>query len=289
MTQEEISRLQQFASLVRVHILRQIRHAGSGHLAGSLDMADVFTYFYQQVLNHRPTEPQWSDRDLFFLSAGHICPVWYATLALYGYFPPEKLLTLRQFGSQLQGHPQRQPELGLENSSGPLGQGVSMAVGAAHALKQAKSARRVFVVSSDGEQQEGQIWESYLFASHHQLSNFTILIDCNGIQQSGHVSDILNLEDLAAKFKAFNFAVAKVDAHDFTALDKAWQKLSAVTDKPHALLCHTVPGKGIPLLENDYHWHAGQPDDKQWSEIFAQAAQLLSSTGATWPPAGESS
>lgn len=256
-----------------------IQAAGSGHLAGSLDMADVMTYFYQAVLNVRPEEPEWCERDRFFLSAGHLCPVWYATLSARGFFPAEKLLTLRQLGSELQGHPRRNVKLGIENSAGPLGQGMSMAVGAAYQLKKDGGKQRVFVLSSDGEHDEGQIWEAYLFASHYHLGNLTVIIDVNGIQQSGATREVLDLGDLEAKLRAFGLATAVCNGHDFVDIEEKYRQLKQIMSKPKALLCLTIPGKGISMLEGDHRWHAAQPNNEQWQTIFAELAEKLRAAG----------
>jgi len=267
MTQfQDLTRL---SKQLRLDVLQMIKHAGSGHLAGSLGMADVFAYFYHQVLNHRPQEPQWSDRDYFLLSAGHICPVWYATLARFNYFDPQLLSTLRQLNSPLQGHPKRNPDLGIENTSGPLGQGISMAAGLAYGLQQAGKKNQVFVVSSDGEQQEGQVWEAYLFVTHYHLKNLTIIIDCNGIQASGRVSQVMSIADLKDKLLAFNFAVGVVDGHDFANIDEVWQSLVSV-EHPKVLLCQTTPAKGISFMENDHYWHSKIPDNQQYQQALTE-------------------
>jgi transketolase len=259
--------LTSFAHQVRAGVLQSIEAAGSGHLAGSLGVIEVLTYFYRQVLRHHPDDPEWAERDLFFLSAGHLCPAWYSILATSGYFDSELLLTLRQLDSPLQGHPQRHVAFGIENSAGPLGQGVSQAVGAAYGLKQAESERQVFCLSSDGEQNEGQVWEAYLFAAHYQLANFTLLLDVNGIQQSGPTTEVLDTSDLKAKFLAFNFAVGVCDGNDFQSIAEAWQKLASAP-YPKVLLCQTEPGYGVPFLANDYHWHAAVPTPTEWAEIW---------------------
>lgn len=281
MNEQQKEELEKQALILRCHILRAIRMAGSGHLAGSLDISEVLVYFYHQVLRVRPTEPEWPERDLFLLSAGHLCPAWYAMLAQLGYFPVDQLLTLRQFGSSLQGHPKRQPSLGIENSAGPLGQGVSMAVGMAYQLQQEQSGRRVFVLGSDGEQDEGQCWESYLFAAHYNLSNLTLLMDVNGIQQTGNVTTVMDTAELKDKLLAFGWAVAVVDGNDFASIESGWQQLKDLSC-PKAMLCRTIPGKGITLLENDYHWHAQQPTEEQWTEIFAQLETQLQHMGVSF-------
>lgn len=262
-------KLAQIAQVIRSDILHSIYTTGSGHLAGSLGVVEILTYLYFVALNLRPQQPDWHERDLFFLSAGHLCPALYATLAQRGFFARKILSSLRQFGSPLQGHPRRQLSLGIECSAGSLGQGISQAVGAAYALKQSGSKRKVVVLASDGEQQEGQCWEAYLFAAHYHLDNLTLIVDVNGIQQSGLVKQVISLEDLAAKFLSFNFACTRPAGNDFSALHQAWQQLTAVKNYPKAILATTTPGKGVPLLENNYHYHAGMPSAALWQQIFA--------------------
>ena len=276
---KSIDELTQISWRTRARVLRMIRAAGSGHLASSLGSSDIFTYFYHNVLNLHPGPTVFAERDYFLLSAGHLCPAWYATLSECGFFAPEHLLTLRQFGSPLQGHPHRQVELGIENIAGPLGQGLSMAAGLALARQRAGSQQKVFVLSSDGEQQEGQVWEAYLFAAHYRLANLLVIIDVNRIQQSGLVRQVMNLGDLAAKLQSFGFAVCECDGHDFADLAAKYSELASVSDKPQCLLCRTVPGKGISLLEGDALWHAAQPTDQQWGEIFAELADKLTAAG----------
>lgn len=271
MTTIDESFLQGQATLVRRDILESIRTAGSGHLAGSLGVVEILLYYYFVALKLKPEQPLYPERDLFFLSAGHLCPALYAVLSRRGFFQAELLKTLRTFGSPLQGHPHYQPELGIECSAGSLGQGISQAVGAALACKRAGSKRRVVVLSSDGEQQEGQVWEAYLFATHYQLNNFTLIVDCNRIQQSGNVNQVLSLGDLRAKFLSFNFACSEVNGHDFTALKKADEQLRFLP-YPQVMLAHTTPGKGISFLENDYRWHSRFPTPEQWRQIFAELA-----------------
>ena len=279
MEKGKIDYLAKNALYARAQVLRMIRVAGSGHLASSLGICDVLTYWYECVLRAKPEQPDWAERDLFLLSAGHLCPAWYATLARRKYFPEKLLLTLRQLDSPLAGHPHRNVSLGIENSAGSLGQGVSMAVGAALALQRNGTDRQVYVLASDGEQQEGQVWEAYQVASHYHLDNLTVIIDVNGIQQSGKTVNVLDLGDLAGKMTAFGFGVHVCDGHDFEALEQARAAMQAVTGKPHCLLARTTPGKGIALLENDYHWHAAAPSEEQWHQIFADLAGQLHEHG----------
>ena len=273
--------LEKSALQARAQVLRMIRVARSGHLAGSLSGIDVMTYFYRRVLNVKPDEPAWDGRDRFLLSAGHVCPAWYAVLSERGFINPEQLLTLRQLGSPLQGHPRRDVSLGIENSAGSLGQGVSLAAGIALALQRGGGSQRVFVYSSDGEQDEGMVWEAYLFASHYHLGNLTVIIDVNGIQQSGATCEVLDLGDLSGKLRAFGWAVEKCDGHDFSDIEAKYSKLNKISDRPRALLCRTIPGKGISLLEADAHWHAGQPSEEGWRAIFGELAGKLEAAGVS--------
>jgi transketolase len=269
MQANQLATLQQAAHRARQDVLRSIHAAGSGHLASSLGAADIFTYFYHHVLRLRPQQPQWQDRDLFLLSAGHLCPIWYVTLAHLGFFDPQLLLTLRHLDSPLQGHPQRQITLGIENSAGSLGQGISQAAGLAYALQQAQSDRRVFVLSSDGEQQEGQVWEAYLFAAHYHLHHLTVIIDLNDIQQSGRVGDVMNLTDLKTKLLSFNWAVGVCHGNDFASIDKVWQQIKD-TPYPHAIICRTTAGQGVSFMSGDYRWHAQTPNSAQWAQAFQE-------------------
>lgn len=252
------------ATQVRKDCIRMITKAGSGHPAGSLGMADVFATLYGGVLNHNPKRPQDPNRDRVILSNGHICPVWYATLAHTGYFPQDQLLSLRSFGSPLQGHPHAkvtQVLAGVENTSGPLGQGVSFACGVALAAKMNKKNHRVFAFLSDGECEEGQTWEAFLFAHKYALDNLTFIIDRNTIQISGHTKNVMPLEPLAQKLESFGLHVLEVDGHDIGALKKNLKK--RVKGRPVVVLCHTVPGKGVSFMENKPVWHGKAPSQQE--------------------------
>lgn len=255
MEKTELKKLKRQACLLRQAVVAMLATAGSGHPASCLDSAEIFTWLYQQILQKNPKNPEWEDRDYFLLSAGHLAPTWYAALSQAGYFSAKLLPTLRKFGSPLQGHPHRDLTLGIENSAGPLGQGVSQAAGIAYDLQQKQKAQRVFVLSSDGEQQEGQVWEAYLFAANYNLQNLTVIIDQNKIQQSGKTSEVMDLDNLLAKLLAFGFAATVVDGNSFTSLTKGWQQIEKQT-RPKALICQTIPGKGVSFIEGDYHWHA---------------------------------
>lgn len=273
-----ISELQLKANDIREDIIQMLLAAKSGHSAGPLGMADVFTSLYFHVLNHDPKNPAMANRDRLVLSCGHICPVLYATLAEAGYFSKEELQTLRKIDSRLQGHPHNLSLPGLENSSGPLGQGLSQAVGMALAAKMNHEQHRVFCICSDGEQDEGQIWEALMFAGKNRLHNLTVILDRNNIQIDGNTEDIMPLEPLKAKYEAFNFHVIEVDGHNYRAIIDACREAQAVFEKPTMIIAHTIPGKGVSFMEGNYQWHgtppgvsdvAGAPPKKE------QAAQAL--------------
>ncbi len=263
-------KLEERARDVRKTIIEILVAAGSGHTAGPLGMTDIFTVLYQQVLKHDPHNPTWDERDRFFLSNGHIAPVLYATMAHAGYFPIEECMTLRKFGSRLQGHPEREKLPGLESTSGPLGSGLSQAAGYAYAARMDGKKFRVFCAMSDGEQQEGNTWEAVMFAGKYKLANLTAIMDRNNIQIDGNTEDIMPLEPLRAKYEAFNWHVIEVDGHDILALFAAFEEATHIPDKPTLILAHTIPGKGVPEIENDYRWH-GKPPTKDDEARFLAA------------------
>lgn len=254
------------ANSIRQDIIEMLVTAGSGHSAGPLGMADVFSAIFFAVLNYNPEDPKWVDRDRLLLSCGHICPVLYATMAEAGYFPKEELLTLRKLGTRLQGHPHNLALPGIENTSGPLSQGSSQAVGIALGLKMDNKRNRVYLVMSDGEQQEGQIWEAVMFAGKYKLSNLTAIIDRNNIQIDGHTEDVMPLEDLVGKYKAFGWHVLEVDGHNMQAIIDACMEAKAIYEKPTVIIAHTIPGKGVDFMEGDYKWH-GNPPNKEQAKI----------------------
>ncbi len=251
------------ANEIRQAIIEMLVTAGSGHSAGPLGMADVFTALYFEALQIDPKKPHWADRDRLILSCGHICPVLYTTLAHRGYFPVSELATLRRFGSPLQGHPHYGQLPGVENSSGPLGQGLSQAIGLALAAKIDNKKWRTYAVLSDGEHDEGQTWEAILFAGKNQLHNLTAIIDRNNIQIDGFTENIMPLEPLADKYRAFNWNVLEIDGHNIDEIIGALRHARAVFEKPTAIIAHTIPGKGVDFMENDYHWHGTPPNAEQ--------------------------
>jgi transketolase len=262
-TKYTINELQDKANEIRKSIINMLLSAGSGHSAGPLGMADVFTALYFVILNHDPKKPDWPERDRMVLSCGHICPVLYATLAEVDYFKKEELKTLRKINSRLQGHPSSLDLPGVEVSSGPLGQGISQAVGMALAARMDKSRREVYCVLSDGEHNEGQTWEALMLAGREKLYNLTTLIDRNNIQIDGYTENIMPIEPLRQKYEAFNWHVLEVDGHNIEEVIDACQKAKAIFEKPVAIICHTIPGKGVEFMEFDPDWHGKPPNEDQ--------------------------
>lgn len=234
--------------------------AGSGHTAGPLGMADIFTALYFEILKHDPKKPDWDERDILILSNGHIVPVRYATMARAGYFQVSELKTLRKYGSRLQGHPERTKLPGLETTSGPLGSGLSQALGMALALKlDEQTHRHIYCLMSDGEQDEGNIWEAAMFASKYDLNQVTAITDRNNIQIDGPTEQVMPLEDLRAKWEAFGWHVLEIDGHSMRAIIDACNIAKAIVEKPVMILAHTIPGKGVDFMEYDYKWHGSPP------------------------------
>ncbi len=262
------------ANEIRQSIIEMLLEAGSGHSAGPLGMADIFTALYFDALNIDPKKPDWPERDRLVLSCGHIAPVFYATLAHRGYFPREELNTLRKFGTRLSGHPHNLALPGVENSSGPLGQGLSQAVGMALAARMDSKKWRTYAVLSDGEHDEGQLWEAVLFAGKNQLHNLTAIIDRNNIQIDGFTEDIMPLEPLADKYRAFNWYVLEVDGHNYDEILGALRHARAVFEKPTVIIAHTIPGKGVDFMENDYKWH-GKPPKSDEAKIALKELRTL--------------
>ena len=256
------------ANDIRESIISMLVEAGSGHTAGPLGMADIFTLFYFHVLKHDPKNPAWAERDRVILSNGHICPVLYATMAHAGYFPVEELKTLRKFGSRLQGHPHREFMPWLENSSGPLGSGLSQAVGMALADKidHKDNDRRIYCFMSDGELDEGNSWEGIMLAGKNKLQNLVAIIDRNNIQIDGFTEDTMPLEPLVDKWRAFNWHVIEVSGHDFQSLNEAVEEAKSVFGQPTVIVAHTIPGKGVHEFERDYKWH-GKPPSKEEGKL----------------------
>ena len=275
LTEHKIKELEIKANDIRQSIIKSLlatqtdKYAASGHTAGPLGMADIFTYFFFHALKHDPKNPNWEERDRFVLSNGHICPVYYATMAHAGYFPTKELLTLRHFGSRLQGHPHREYMPWLETSSGPLGSGLSQAVGMAIAEKidHGMSADKyIYCFMSDGELDEGNSWEAAMLAGKYRLRNLIAVVDRNNIQIEGYTENIMPLEPLADKWRAFNWHVIEVGGHDFQALHEALEEAKGIFEKPTVIIAHTIPGKGVKVWERDYKWH-GKAPSKEEGEI----------------------
>jgi transketolase len=266
----DIKKLKLIANTIRQDVIKMLLEARSGHSAGSIGLADIFTALYFNVLYHDPQNPSWPDRDRLVVSNGHVCPVLYAAMANAGYFKKEELLTLRKLGSRLQGHPHRESLPGLETSSGPLGQGLSQAVGMAIVAKTEKKRWRVYCVMSDGEHDEGQIWEAAMLASKYKLGNLTGIIDRNNIQIDGFTEDVLPLEPLAEKYRSFGWHVIEVDGHNIKKIIEACEESKAVYEKPTVIIAHTVPGKGIPFMEFVTEWHGKAPTREQAEQALAE-------------------
>lgn len=263
---DKIKELELQANNIRVAIIEMLVTAGSGHTAGPLGMADIFTYLYSYGLKHNPKIPDWVERDRLVLSNGHICPVLYASMAEVGYFPKYWLTTLRKFGSHLQGHPHREFLPALETSSGPLGSGLSQSVGMALAdrMDNGKSSQKfVYCLMSDGEHDSGNTWEAVLLAGKEKLGNLIAIIDRNNIQIDGYTEDIMPLEPFGDKYKAFNWHVQEVDGHNFSAIDEAINRAKAVFDKPSVIIARTIPGKGVKEFERKFEWHGKPPSPKE--------------------------
>lgn len=270
-----IQELQKKANEIREDIINMLLEAKSGHSAGPLGMADVFTVLYfGGVLNNDTNNPEAENRDRVLLSNGHICPVLYATLAHAGYFPREELKTLRKFGTRLQGHPHRTALPGIESTSGPLGQGLSQAIGMALAAKMDKQKYQVYCLTSDGEHNEGQIWEAIMFAGKHKLDNLTQIMDRNNIQIDGFTEDVMPMEPIREKYEAFNWHVLEVDGHNIEAIVGAVNESKAIYEKPVLIIAHTIPGKGVDFMEFDFKWHGMPPNKEQAKEALRQLRTL---------------
>lgn len=257
------------ANAIRQDIIRMLTEAKSGHPGGPLGLADIFSVLYFHTIRHDPRNPLWPERDRLILSNGHVCPVLYATLAHAGYFPKEELMTLRKLGSRLQGHPHRGVLPGIENSSGPLGQGLSQAVGMAIVAREAKQPWRVFCVMSDGEHQEGQTWEAILLAAKYNLGNLIAVIDRNFIQIDGKTEEVLPLEPFADKYRAFGWHVIEIDGHDISEIKRALDASGNIA-KPTVIIARTIPGKGVSYMEHRYQWHGKPPNAEEAKQALRE-------------------
>lgn len=271
---QKLHELELKAADIRISLIDMLEDAGSGHTAGPLGMADIFTALYFHSAKHDPRNPDWEERDRIILSNGHIVPIRYATMAHAGYFPLEELKTLRKFGSRLQGHPERDRMLALETTSGPLGSGLSQASGIAYAARMDGRKFTTFCLLSDGELQAGNTWEAVMFAGKNRLSNLIAIIDRNNIQINGMTEDIMPLEPLRAKWEAFNWHVIEVNGNNIEEVIYAIDTAKAVYEKPTVIIAHTIPGKGIKEIEFDYLWH-GKPPTKEEEQRFLKELRTL--------------
>ncbi len=274
MYQYSVELLKKKATAIRIDVIKMLTAAGSGHSAGSLGMADIFTALYFGILNHEAHNPNWDGRDRLILSNGHIVPVRYAAMAEAGYFPLSELETLRRFGSRLQGHPERTRLTGLETTSGPLGSGIGQAAGMAMALRMDGKPNRVFVITSDGEHDEGNTWEAILIAAKYRLSNLTVIVDRNEIQIGGSTEDVLPLGSLADKYRSFGWNAIEIDGHDFPQIFSSVEAAQAETTLPTVIIVHTIPGKGVSFMERNYLWHGKVPSESESAQAIAELSQL---------------
>lgn len=272
--EEKIKQLEELANRARQFLIEELVEAGSGHTAGPLGMADVFTAFYFHILNHDPANPSWEDRDRLILSNGHICPIRYVLMAMSGYFPVEELKTLRKFGTRLQGHPERERLPGVETTSGPLGSGLGQACGIAYGARMDGKKFRTFCFMSDGEHDAGNLWESALFAGKNKLSNLTGLVDRNNIQIDGMTENIMPLEPLKEKYEAFGWHVLEIAGHNFEEIVDAVEEAKAIYEKPTVIISHNIPGKGITEIEFDYLWHGKPPKPEEGAKFLDELRTL---------------
>ncbi len=276
MGQLTIPQIEQKANDIRRDIITMLQAAGSGHSAGPLGLADIFAALYFNVLNYRPEEPDWAERDIFMLSNGHCVPVQYAAMAEAGYFDKSELATLRKLGSRLQGHPEREKLPGIENTSGPLGSGLSQAAGYAYSLQfmDKNPHRFVYTVMGDGELDEGNIWEAAMFAGKYKLSQLVAFIDRNNIQIDGTTEDVMPLEDLRGKWESFGWHVLEIDGHNIESIIDATSQARAISNRPTVIIAHTIPGKGVDFMEYNYKWHGISPNAEQAKEALEDLRTL---------------
>jgi transketolase len=268
---DDLFELNNISKSIRIDIIKSLAEAGSGHLGGSLGLADVFTVLYFNILNHKPNQPEWKDRDRLVLSIGHVAPVLYSALANAGYFSKDELLTLRKLGSRLQGHPGKNHLLpGIEVSSGSLGQGLSVAVGMALSAKSDDKKWRIYSIHGDGEIQEGSIWEAAMSAAHYKLDNITALIDRNGLQIDGSTTDVMNLEPLDKKWEAFGWNVIICDGNDIGDLVSSFRRAIEFKGKPTVIIANTIMGKGVKAIENNNLWHGKVPSKYDIDSFISQ-------------------
>ena len=262
-TDKKVKFLEEKALEIREAIIHMLLTAKSGHAAGPLGLADIFSVLYFHTLNHFPHDPGWEDRDRLILSNGHVCPVRYATMALSGYFPLKELSTLRQLNSRLQGHPHRTSLPGLETTSGPLGEGISQAIGIALSAKLDQKDYHVYAITGDGEHDEGNIWESIMMGARYRLDNLTVIIDRNNIQIDGFTENVMPLDDLRLKYESFGWFVIDIDGNNIREIAQSLAKTHSIHEKPTVVIAYTTPGKGVDFMQNDYLWHGKAPNPEE--------------------------
>jgi transketolase len=272
--EQKVKFLEEKANEIRQLIIEMLLEAGSGHSAGPLGMADIFSAFYFHILRHNPKNPDWPDRDRLVLSNGHICPVRYAAMALAGYFPIEELKTLRKINSRLQGHPHRTTLPGVETSSGPLGEGISQSIGIAYAGILDKKDYHVYCITSDGEHQEGNTWEAYMWLGKNPLPNLTIIIDRNYIQIDGITEDVMPLEPLRQKLEAFGLHVLEVDGHNIRAFVDKVREAQSEWKRTSVIIAYTIPGKGVSFMEKKFQWHGKSPNKEEAKKALEELRTL---------------
>lgn len=266
---KKLKELEVLAYENRIEMIKMLTHAKSGHSAGPLGIADIITALYFHVLNHDPKKPDWPERDRFFVSCGHYCPIQYTAMAQAGYFPKAELKTLRQLHSRLQGHPERTKLPGIENTSGPLGDGIAQAAGCAYAAQMDGARWFTYCLVSDGELETGIDWEAFLFAGKYELKNLIAIVDRNNIQIDGSTEDVMPLEPLAEKFEAFNWHVIEIDGNNILEFVSAVGEAQAVQEQPSVIIAHTTPGKGVDFMEGDFLWHGKTPQaGEEYSETI---------------------
>jgi len=269
---ELIKELQRKALLIRKYVIDSVYRAGSGHPGGSLSIADILSCLYFHEMRHDPKNPKWADRDRLVLSKGHAAPALYAALAMSGYFPVEELKNLRKTGHFLQGHPCMLKVPGVDMSTGSLGQGLSVGIGMAIAGKLDEKDYRVFVILGDGEMDEGQVWEAAASASHHSLDNLIAILDRNGLQIDGHTEEILNLEPMQWRWRAFGWDVIEIDGHNIEEILDALHEADK-NDKPTLIIAYTIKGKGVSFMEGSLSFHGKPPSDEQYLKAMSELNQ----------------
>jgi len=275
MTSERKKELQKLACKVRMGVVESTHAAKAGHPGGSLSAADLFTYLYFEELNIDPANPKWEERDRFVLSKGHTAPGLYSTLALRGFFPWEDLKGLRQIGSYLQGHPNMNTVPGVDMSTGSLGQGVSAAAGMALAAKHMGKPCRVYTLLGDGEIEEGEVWEAFMFAHQYKLDNLCVIIDNNGLQIDGPITEVMSSYPIVDKMCAFGFETVEIDGHNYDQMEDAFAKAKQTKNVPFAIVMKTTKGKGVSYMENQVGWHGKAPNDEEYAKAIDELNALL--------------